>query len=100
MIVGSVLEQISKEKRISITPEIIKKYISSGFKVVVEKGLGLHLGYADEAFEKEGCKIDTRENILKNSDIILQVNLPDKSLFQYFKENYFRYTKKLYYSDP
>ena len=87
MIVGSVLEQISKEKRISITPEIIKKYISSGFKVVVEKGLGLHLGYADEAFEKEGCKIDEKENILKTSDIILQVNFPEDNIINLIENN-------------
>ena len=87
MIIGSISENKDLEKRISITPDIVKKYVSNGFEILIENNYGQHLGISDEEFTKEGCKIDTRENILKNSDIILQVNLPDKSLFQYFKEN-------------
>ena len=60
MIIGSVLENIEKEKRISITPEIAKKYISSGFEVIVEKDFGLHIGISDDDFKKEGCRIDSR----------------------------------------
>ncbi len=87
MIIGSISENKDLEKRISITPDIVKNYVSNGFEILIENNYGQHLGISDEEFTKEGCKIDTRENILKNSDIILQVNLPDKSLFQYFKEN-------------
>ena len=87
MIIGSISENKNLEKRISITPDIVKKYISSGFQILIENNYGQHLGYADEQFLNEGCKIDSKENILKNSDIILQLNLPNKSLLQYFKEN-------------
>ena len=34
MKIGSVTENKDTEKRISITPEIAKKYISSGFETV------------------------------------------------------------------
>ena len=87
MNIGSVSEDKELEKRISITPDIVKKYLSNGFQILIENNYGQHLGIADEEFTKEGCKIDTRENILKNSDIVLQLNLPDKTLLQYFKEN-------------
>ena len=87
MIIGSISENKNFEKRISITPDIIKKYISNGFQILVENNYGHHLGISDEDFTKEGCKIDTKENILKNSDIVLQLNLPDNSLIQHFKEN-------------
>jgi len=87
MIIGSVSENKQVEKRIAITPEIAKKYISNGFEILVENNFGSHLGILDEKFIEEGCKIDNKENILKKSDIILQLNLPDESYFQYFKEN-------------
>ena len=44
MIIGSISENKNLEKRISITPEISKKYISNGFKVKIEKGIGDHIG--------------------------------------------------------
>ena len=87
MIIGSISENKEVEKRVSITPEIAKKYITNGFEILIEDNFGLHLGISNEKFIDEGCKIDIRENILKKADIILQLNLPDETCFQYFKEN-------------
>ena len=87
MKIGSISENKNAEKRISITPDIVKKYISSGFEVFIEKGFGDHLGIKDEIFLTEGCKIESKENILKNSDIIVQMNLPDVGDTSLLKEN-------------
>ena len=87
MIIGTIKENQDEEKRISITPEIAKKYISSGFQVHLEKGTASHLGISDTEFEKEGCKIDTKSNVLNNSDILLQLNLPDEQSTENLKEN-------------
>ena len=87
MIIGSVSENKELEKRISITPEIAKKYISNGFEVMIEKDLASHLGIPDKEFLDEGCKIDTRENVLNQSNIILQLNLPDEKSTSLLKED-------------
>ena len=87
MIISSVSENKEIEKRISITPDIAKKYISNGFEVYIEKGFSSHLNISDDEFAKEGCKIDKRENILKKSDIVLQLNLLDDSSLEHLKEN-------------
>ena len=50
MIIGSISENKDKEKRISITPEISKKYIASGFEVIIENNIGDHLGIDDSDF--------------------------------------------------
>ena len=55
MIIGTVSENKQLEKRISITPEIAKKYISNGFEVMIENNLASHLGIADDEYLKEGC---------------------------------------------
>jgi len=87
MIIGSISENKEIEKRISITPELAKKYISNGFEVLIEKGFGSHLGILDDEFINEGCKIEKRENILKKSDVVLQLNLPEDSILENLKEN-------------
>ena len=69
MIIGSISENKEIEKRISITPDIAKKYISNGFEVMIEQDLASHLGISDKEFLKEGCKIDSRENVLNKSAI-------------------------------
>ena len=37
MIVGSILENQNLEKRIAVTPEIVKKYISLGLEISLSK---------------------------------------------------------------
>ena len=45
MIVGSIKENTTLEKRISITPESAKNIISLGLKVCVEKGYASFIWY-------------------------------------------------------
>ena len=87
MIVGSISENKGIEKRIAITPGIAKKYISNGFEVFIEKGLGEHLGISDSEFVKEGCKAETKETIISKSNIFLQLNLPEEKNLNQLNEN-------------
>ena len=87
MIIGSVSENKETEKRISITPDIAKKYIASGFQILLEADYGAHLGISDDEFLKEGCKIEKKENILNQSDIVLQLDLPEENNLEFFQEN-------------
>jgi len=75
--IGSVKEDLALEKRISITPEIVKKYSSLGFSVNLEKNYAEHLGFPDDEYKKNGVNIfDTKKEVLEKSDIILSVNYP------------------------
>ena len=87
MRIVSINENKEIEKRISITPDIAKKYISNGFEILIEEGFASHINISDSEFVKEGCKIDKKENILNKSDILLQLNLPEDSNFQNLKES-------------
>ena len=89
MIIGSISENKNVEKRISITPDIAKKYIINGFQILLENDYGSHLGISDEEFLKVGCKIEKKENILHQSDIVLQLDLPEENNLEFFKENKF-----------
>ena len=46
-VIGSVKEDLSLEKRISITPETTKKFTGLGFTVNLEKGYAEHLDLND-----------------------------------------------------
>ena len=87
MNLASISENRDTEKRIAITPETAKKYLENGFSVIIENGLASHLGISDEDFRKAGCQVDNRENVLKKSNIVLQVNLPDDDSLNLVKEN-------------
>ena len=76
MRIGSVLENQKIEKRISITPDIVKKYMSLGFEVALSKNYGFHLGINDKDYLDLGVKILNDENeIITNSDILVQHGL-------------------------
>ena len=50
MRIGSVLENQKFEKRIAITPDIVKKYISCGFQIFLSENYGSHLGINDKEY--------------------------------------------------
>tara|TARA_B100001027_G_scaffold197984_1_gene155803 strand:+ start:319 stop:1407 length:1089 start_codon:yes stop_codon:yes gene_type:complete len=80
MIIGSVCENKVTEKRISVTPENVKKFVSNGFKVYLEKNYGTHIDINDQKFSENGAQFfSTKEEIIKNSDILLQLNLPSEN---------------------
>ena len=88
MIIGSVSENRGLEKRISITPEIAKKYIGLGFKVQLSKNYGKHLGFEDKQYSDFGVAfIDNDKSIIENSDIIVQMSLLDEDKSSFLKSN-------------
>ncbi len=86
MIIGSISENINLEKRVAITPEIIKKYKSLGFEIYLGKNYASHLGIKDEIFELEGAKIKSDDEVLSNANAILQMNILDDQNLNKLKE--------------
>ena len=79
MIVGSISEDKKFEQRIAITPEIIKKYKSSGLKIYLTKGYGQHLGIDDKVFLDQGVELlNTNDEVISKSNLILQLNIPSE----------------------
>ncbi len=88
MKIGSIFENLENEKRISITPDIVKKYLSIGFKIFLSKNYGTHLGFNDDAYKNLGVNIlDNDKEVVNNSDIIVQLGLPPEEKLTTLKEN-------------
>lgn len=45
------------EKRVAISPDIVRKLTEKGFLVKVESGAGVNAGFSDEIFEFNGAVI-------------------------------------------
>ena len=68
-------ENKALENRVAATPETVKKFLSLGAKVKIEKGAGTKSNILDSDFENAGAQIvsDTEE-LIGNADIVLKVN--------------------------
>lgn len=68
-----VLNQISElEKRVAISPEIVKKLISN-HHIYIEKGAGQGANFTDQVYEEAGAHITTKDKILTESEIIFVI---------------------------
>ena len=84
----SVLENQKIEKRIAITPEIAKKYISLGLEVSLPESYGDHLGFNDNEYKEIGVIISKEEKeIINSADVIVQLGLPTEDKSSLIKEN-------------
>jgi len=87
MRISSLSEDLSIEKRVSLTPEIAKKYISMGFELSLPKNYSLHLGVNDQTFKDLGVKITDDEELIVSSDLLIQLNLPKDEYLSKMKVN-------------
>ena len=88
MIVGSTKEDLTIEKRVSITPETAKSIISLGLQVCIEKDYASHLGIQDSEYKKVGVEIKASSNeVLNLSKAIIKVNCPSENEISILKEN-------------
>ena len=88
MIVGSIKEDLTLEKRVSITPETAKNIIGLGLKVCIEKNYANHLGIVDDDYRNIGVDIkDSSQEVLNSSNLIIKVNCPSENEINILKEN-------------
>ncbi len=75
-------ESVPGETRVSATPETVKKFISLGCKVAVEKGAGTTAGFSDDSFALVGADLVTPgdSGVWKQTEVLLCVQAPEKTL--------------------
>jgi H+-translocating NAD(P) transhydrogenase subunit alpha len=70
-------ETKEKEKRVSLTPEVVKALTAAGFKVSVEAGAGLNSYFTDQDYTTAGATIvNDKKTLYSDNDIIVKVNAP------------------------
>lgn len=77
MIVGIPKEIMKGERRVAATPETVKKLVSDGALVFIEKGAGDGSFFHDEAYVAAGATIkDDPKEVFSSSDVIFKVKEP------------------------
>ncbi|PTQ60729.1 NAD(P) transhydrogenase alpha subunit [Sphingomonas sp. PP-CE-3G-477] len=77
MKIAVLKEQADGERRVSATPETVKKFIALGATLAVEAGAGDTASIADAAYSDAGALVGDRAATLAGADIVLGVQGPD-----------------------
>ena len=77
MIIGVPAETKSRENRVALTPDTVKELIKKGFQVRIEKEAGIRSFISNEQYVSAGASMHSKEEIYRESDVILKVNAPD-----------------------
>jgi H+-translocating NAD(P) transhydrogenase subunit alpha len=73
MQIGVLKESKSFEKRVALTPDVVKQLIKKGYSIIVETGAGESSSYADSDFVSVGANVASKAEVCK-STVILKVN--------------------------
>jgi NAD(P) transhydrogenase subunit alpha len=76
MILG-VLREGGEENRVALLPEGVNILTGKNITVLIESDAGTSSCASNEEYVDAGAQIQTRENILKQSEVILKINPPE-----------------------
>ncbi len=77
-------EADAAERRVSGTPETVKKVKALGAEVIVARGAGLGSGILDADYEAAGATVG--DNVTKDADLVLKVRRPTADEFMTYKK--------------
>lgn len=75
MKLGVLKESKEKEKRVALTPELVKQLIKKEFEILVEDGAGSESKFSDNDYITAGASIASKSEVC-NADVILKINAP------------------------
>jgi NAD(P) transhydrogenase subunit alpha len=76
MRIGVPLETRPEETRVAATPETVKKLISQGHSVVIQKDAGVQASQPDSAYEAVGASVGSAADAF-GAEIVLKVRAPE-----------------------
>lgn len=75
MVLGVLKEIKEHERRVALTPEVVKLLKKKGFQVQVESDAGLGSNFSNQDYSAAGAEVVAKEQALQ-ADVILKVNSP------------------------
>ncbi len=77
MIVSVPNESSTGERRVALTPDVVKRLVGQSVEVHVEHDAGVGAGHPDAAYEAVGAKVvSDRDAVWRQADVILRVQPP------------------------
>jgi NAD(P) transhydrogenase subunit alpha len=78
MKIGVLKESTPNERRVALTPEIVKKLTGKGYQVILETGSGETASFTDLAYEEVGAEVGSADQVFA-ADIIAKVRRPSEA---------------------
>jgi H+-translocating NAD(P) transhydrogenase subunit alpha len=78
MRIGVPFETATGEKRVSATPNTVRRLKKRGFDVAIASGAGQQASFSNQAYQEAGADIWEADQIWSESDIVLKVTPPGK----------------------
>ena len=77
MLIGVPKETKRQEFRVAVTPAGVETLVEAGHRVLVEKGAGVAIGFADNSYEAEGADmIAEPDDVWARAEMIMKVKEP------------------------
>lgn len=65
------------ERRVALSPDVVKSLIKAGFSCTIESGAGLNSNFLDEYYTQTGATVvPSKDQVYREADIVLRVNAP------------------------
>lgn len=75
------------EKRVALSPDVVKTLIKAGFECQIEAGAGSNSFFSDDLYLKAGATIiNDKTQLYKDADVLLKVNAPQADEVRLMKE--------------
>ena len=75
MVLG-ILKESYNERRVAMLPESVAALVKMNVSVIVEKDAGLSAFASDVDYISAGAKLDSKSNVIIQSDVLVKINPP------------------------
>lgn len=74
MKIGVIKETKEFERRVALTPDVVKQLLKKEYAVLIEKGAGETSYFSDKDYTDAGASVVSQEEVYSGADLLLKVN--------------------------
>ncbi len=100
MKLGVLKETLTDETRVSVTPDIVKKFVSEGYTCFVESNAGALSQFSDDDYRESGAEIKDHNSVIAESDVLFQINPFSEEDFNQLKKGQILISQMYHLSNP
>lgn len=80
MILAVLKETAEHEKRVALSPEVVRQLINDHNEIWIEKGAGLDSNFLDSNYQDAGASVaPSKDELLSKADVLLSVQAPSQA---------------------
>lgn len=100
MKIGILKETQKGEKRVAISPNIAKQFISKGFELLIEEGAGESSSYKNSDYKEVEVSVKNKETVYKEADVLVKINPFDEQDLEFVEKGKILVSQLFHKSSP